>query len=517
MHPGPDRDCGARVNGASATCCVMPCARADARAQRCRARARLAFAVLGAAAPRARRLLDRAHCRPSQAPAAAAAAAQQAELAPGRGARAPAHPRGLRRRSTTDPRLQAHARQHRRQAGRGLRAAGPELPGHHPQLARGQRLRAAERPALRHARADRARQRQFRTRLGAGARDGARDRPPRRDPRGPGAAGRAGQPRRHRSAQRSAARRAGARQIEDRARELLARAGVRGRRHRRRHLGARRLRPLRRRALPHLDGAQRAAARAARQIDPRAPDFLSSHPATPERVTNAVANARQFTGPGRGRARQGRVSRRCSTAWSTARTRARASCAAAGSCIPSSASPSPRRKASRSTTPRRRCSASRTAARRRCGSTSCGCRPSRRCRNIWCPAGSRTSSTKSIEELTVGGFPAATATAERRPMDVPALRGALRQRGLSRHLRGQEPHRGGRQAASATRSTRFRRMTVAEMAQAQPLRIKVVEVTARRHGGAARPAHGGGRPACRALPRAQRTRRSRTASGRATM
>jgi predicted Zn-dependent protease len=32
-------------------------------------------------------------------------------------------------------------------------------------------------------------------------------------------------------------------------------------------------------------------------IDPRAPDFLSSHPATPERVTNAQSNARQFSGP----------------------------------------------------------------------------------------------------------------------------------------------------------------------------------------------------------------------------
>jgi len=32
-------------------------------------------------------------------------------------------------------------------------------------------------------------------------------------------------------------------------------------------------------------------------IDPRAPDFLSSHPATPERVTNALANARQYNGP----------------------------------------------------------------------------------------------------------------------------------------------------------------------------------------------------------------------------
>ncbi len=41
--------------------------------------------------------------------------------------------------------------------------------------------------------------------------------------------------------------------------------------------------------------------RAARaSIDPRAPDFLSSHPATPERVTNAVANARQYTAPGAG-------------------------------------------------------------------------------------------------------------------------------------------------------------------------------------------------------------------------
>ncbi|MEP7030853.1 MAG: M48 family metalloprotease [Pseudolabrys sp.] len=34
--------------------------------------------------------------------------------------------------------------------------------------------------------------------------------------------------------------------------------------------------------------------------DPRALDFLSSHPATPERVQNALANARQFSGPGSG-------------------------------------------------------------------------------------------------------------------------------------------------------------------------------------------------------------------------
>ncbi len=34
--------------------------------------------------------------------------------------------------------------------------------------------------------------------------------------------------------------------------------------------------------------------------DPRALDFVSSHPATPERVQNALANARQFSGPGGG-------------------------------------------------------------------------------------------------------------------------------------------------------------------------------------------------------------------------
>jgi predicted Zn-dependent protease len=34
--------------------------------------------------------------------------------------------------------------------------------------------------------------------------------------------------------------------------------------------------------------------------DPRAVDFLSSHPSTPDRVKNAMANARQFSGPGNG-------------------------------------------------------------------------------------------------------------------------------------------------------------------------------------------------------------------------
>jgi predicted Zn-dependent protease len=36
------------------------------------------------------------------------------------------------------------------------------------------------------------------------------------------------------------------------------------------------------------------------RIDPRSPDFLSSHPATPERIKNAEASARQFSLPGGG-------------------------------------------------------------------------------------------------------------------------------------------------------------------------------------------------------------------------
>ncbi len=37
------------------------------------------------------------------------------------------------------------------------------------------------------------------------------------------------------------------------------------------------------------------------ETDPRTRDFLSTHPATPDRIKNAQANARQFSGPGSGR------------------------------------------------------------------------------------------------------------------------------------------------------------------------------------------------------------------------
>jgi len=48
------------------------------------------------------------------------------------------------------------------------------------------------------------------------------------------------------------------------------------------------------------DMQRNADPKASEGAGPRGIDFLSSHPATPERVKNALANARQFSGPGRG-------------------------------------------------------------------------------------------------------------------------------------------------------------------------------------------------------------------------
>ncbi len=92
--------------------------------------------------------------------------------------------------------------------------------------------------------------------------------------------------------------RAGAGQDQADDGELLARPGVRGRRHRRRHL------PPRAQFDPYgaarfLSAMERNAALKAGKtsLDPRAQDFLSSHPATPERVQNAQTSARQYGSP----------------------------------------------------------------------------------------------------------------------------------------------------------------------------------------------------------------------------
>jgi predicted Zn-dependent protease len=72
-------------------------------------------------------------------------------------------------------------------------------------------------------------------------------------------------------------------------------------------------------------------------IDPRAPDFLSSHPATPERIKNAQASARH-SAPSTASATKRPTS---PARWSgLRRDPSEVSCAAAVSCTPSSVSPS---------------------------------------------------------------------------------------------------------------------------------------------------------------------------------
>ena len=193
-------------------------------------------------------------------------------------------------------------------------------------------------------------------------------------------AGRPDQPRGQRRAQRSADGRDGARQVEAHAGRLLARAGIRGRRHRRRHFGARRFRSVRRFALPRRHaaqcrsqgGGQRRGARARLSDHAIRRRPSGSRTRSPMRASSAAL--------ARANAIATNISA-ISTACPMARIRARASCAAAASCIPSSALPSWRRPDSRSTIPRRPCSASR-AATRRCGSTWSACRPSSRCPTI---------------------------------------------------------------------------------------------------------------------------------------
>ena len=51
----------------------------------------------------------------------------------------------------------------------------------------------------------------------------------------------------------------------------------------------------------------RATGAGGTSTDQRPPDFLSSHPSTPDRIKNARANARQYVGPGAGKARQERI------------------------------------------------------------------------------------------------------------------------------------------------------------------------------------------------------------------
>jgi len=209
-------------------------------------------------------------------------------------------------------------------------------------------------------------------------------------------------------------------------------------------------------------------------IDPRAPDFLSSHPATPERVTNAVANARQYTGPGAG-----------------AREKAAYLADLDGMVYgedPSEGFVRGRRflhpKLGFTFTSPEGFALDNTAHAvfgvKDNGSQAL------RLDVVSVPAEQplpdylnsgwiENIDPKSIEEITVGGFPAATATAQG---DQWSFR-------LYVVRFGSEVYRmifaGKHRTEAADRVFReslntFRRMTSAEMAQAQPLRLKLVEV-----------------------------------------
>src|SRR4030081_1590547 len=173
-----------------------------------------------------------------------------------------------------------------------------------------------------------------------------------------------------------------------------------------------------------------------------------------------------------------RTTSQASTAWSSARSRAKASCAAGAFCTRSSASPSWRRKASRSTTPRRRCSACGTAAGRRCGATWVdGVRvPAEQTLADYINSGwIENIDPKSVEDVIINGLPAATATAKG---DQWVFR-------LYAVRFGSDVYRfiyaSKRTTPEIDRSFRasvgtFRRMPLAESQAAKPMHIKVVIV-----------------------------------------
>ena len=127
-------------------------------------------------------------------------------------------------------------------------------------------------------------------------------------------------------------------------------------------------------------------------------------------MKNALANARQFSGPGPANATATSISA-ISTAWFMAKTRAKVSRAADIFCIRSSALRLSRRRASRSTIRRKRCLDSRKAAAKPCASMSCSVPAEQSLPDYLKSGWMENVDPASVEEFTVNGFPAATATA----------------------------------------------------------------------------------------------------------
>ena len=238
------------------------------------------------------------------------------------------------------------------------------------------------------------------------------------------------------------------------------------------------------------------------QIDPRSPDFLSSHPATPERVTNAQTNARQFTAPGSGERNRN------------------AYMAALDGLVygedPSEGFVRGRRflhpKLGFTFVAPEGFALDNTA--QAVLGVKEGGGQALRLDVVRVPAEQtlpdylnsgwiENIDAKSVEEITINGFAAATATAKG---DQWAFR-------LFAVRFGSDVYRfifaTKRMTPEIDRAFResvqtFRRMSLAESNAAKPLRMRVVTVQAGRHRRAARQPHGDQRPAARTLPHAQR-------------
>ncbi len=237
-------------------------------------------------------------------------------------------------------------------------------------------------------------------------------------------------------------------------------------------------------------------------VDPRAQDFLSSHPATPERIANAQNTARQYTSP-------------------ESNERERDAYLAAIDNIVYGEDPSEgfvrgRRflhpKLGFTFTAPENFTLDNTAQAvigvREGGTQAMRFDvvrvPAEQTLGDYLNSGWMENVDKaSTEDLTVNGFPAASAAAsgDQWQFKVYALRfGSDVYRFIfAAKQKTTESDRNARETVNS-----FRRLTLDEIQSARPLRIKVINVPARRHRGIAVAPHGGRRPRHGSLPHPQR-------------
>ena len=239
-------------------------------------------------------------------------------------------------------------------------------------------------------------------------------------------------------------------------------------------------------------------------LDPRAQDFLSSHPATPERVQNAQASARQYTSPQAGE-------------------RDRETYLAAIDNIVYGEDPSEGFvRGRRFLHPKLgfTFAAPETFTLDNTAQAVIGVReggtqamrfdvvrvPAEQSLVDYLNSGWMEGVDKaSTEDLTINGFPVAAAIRERRPVAVQGLRAALRQRRLPLHLRLQAAHHRKR-----AQRARDRELVPPPDAGRNPGRASAAHQghhrAARRHRGIALPPHGRRRSPGRAFSHPQRPR-----------